>query len=421
MSHKNSANSNSFGGLSFSFRIARRYLFSKKSHNAINIISGISAAGVGVGAMALVCVLSVFNGFEVLISDMFSSFDPDLKITLTQGKTFDVNPPEFNALRKDKSVAYFTEVVEENALLRFKDKQMPATIKGVSDDFEKMTNIDSIMYDGHFILYDGGFQRAVLGIGVASILGLGAHFIDPLYIYAPKRTSKINLLRPENSFNQIGTFVSGIFSVKQLQYDDHYVLVSIGLARDLFEYDKNKVSSVELKLAKRVDKEKVQKQIQTLLGSRFQVKNRYEQQESFFKIMKIEKWITYLILCFILLIASFNIIGSLSMLIIDKKADIETLRSLGANNQLIKRIFLFEGWMISAVGAVAGISIGAIMCLLQQHFGILKLGSGYVVDAYPVVTNVLDVLLVFVTVIIMGFLAAYYPVRYIRAKDNLLD
>jgi lipoprotein-releasing system permease protein len=352
---------------------------------------------------------------------MFSSFDPDLKITLTQGKTFDVNSPEFNALRKDKSVAYFTEVVEENALLRFKDKQMPAIIKGVSNDFEKMTDIDSIMYDGHFILYDGGFQRAVPGIGVASILGLSAHFIDPLYIYAPKRTSKINLLRPENSFNQIGTYISGIFSVKQLQYDDHYVLVSIGLARDLFEYEKNKVSSVELKLAKRVDKEKVQKQIQTLLGNRFQVKNRYEQQESFFKIMKIEKWITYLILCFILLIASFNIIGSLSMLIIDKKADIETLRSLGANNQLIKRIFLFEGWMISAVGAVAGISIGAILCLLQQHFGILKLGNGYVVDAYPVVTNVIDVLLVFVTVIIMGYLAAYYPVRYIRSKENLSD
>ena len=421
MSNKNSENSNLFGGLSFSFRIARRYLFSKKSHNAINIISGISAAGVGVGAMVLVCVLSVFNGFEVLISDMFSSFDPDLKITLTQGKTFDVNSPEFNALRKDKSVAYFTEVVEENALLRFKDKQMPAIIKGVSNDFEKMTDIDSIMYDGHFILYDGGFQRAVPGIGVASILGLSAHFIDPLYIYAPKRTSKINLLRPENSFNQIGTYISGIFSVKQLQYDDHYVLVSIGLARDLFEYEKNKVSSVELKLAKRVDKEKVQKQIQTLLGNRFQVKNRYEQQESFFKIMKIEKWITYLILCFILLIASFNIIGSLSMLIIDKKADIETLRSLGANNQLIKRIFLFEGWMISAVGAVAGISIGAILCLLQQHFGILKLGNGYVVDAYPVVTNVIDVLLVFVTVIIMGYLAAYYPVRYIRSKENLSD
>jgi len=410
-----------FSGLSFSFRIARRYLFSKKSHNAINIISGISAAGVGVGAMALVCVLSVFNGFELLISDMFSSFDPDLKITLTHGKTFDVNSQELNNVRKLKSIAYFTEVVEENALLRFKDKQMPATIKGVSDDFEKMTRIDSIMYDGKFILNDGAFERAVPGVGVASILGLGAHFIDPLYIYAPKRTSKINLLRPENSFNQLGTFVSGIFSVKQLQYDDHYVIVSIKLARDLFDYEKSKVSSVELKLNDSVDHEKVQAQIKSILGDQYKVKNRYEQQESFFKIMKIEKWFTYLILCFILLIASFNIIGSLSMLIIDKKGDIETLRNLGANNQLIRRIFLFEGWLISGVGAISGIALGALLCLLQQYFGILKLGTGYVVDAYPVLTNPMDLVLVFVTVLFMGFLAAYYPVRYIRKQENISD
>jgi len=410
-----------FSGLSFSFRIAKRYLFSKKSHNAINIISGISAAGVGVGAMALVCVLSVFNGFELLISDLYSTFDPDLKITLTHGKTYDVNTPEMTNVRKMKSVAYFTEVVEENALIRFKDKQMPATIKGVSDDFEKMTRIDSIMYDGKFILNDGAFERAVPGIGVASILGLGAHFIDPLYIYAPKQTSKINLLRPEKSFNQLGTFVSGIFSVKQLQYDDHYVIVSINLARELFDYEKNKVTSVELKLVNGADAEKVQSQIQSLLGNKYQVKNRYEQQESFFKIMKIEKWFTYLILCFILLIASFNIIGSLSMLIIDKKGDIDTLRNLGANNQLIKRIFLFEGWMISGVGALSGIILGALMCLLQQYFGILKLGTGYVVDAYPVLTNPLDLLLVFVTVLIMGFVAAYYPVRYIRKQENLMD
>jgi ABC-type lipoprotein release transport system permease subunit len=277
------------------------------------------------------------------------------------------------------------------------------------------------MYDGKFILNDGAFERAVPGVGVASTLGLGAHFIDPLYIYAPKRTSKINLLRPESSFNQMGTFVSGIFSVKQLQYDDHYVIVSLKLARDLFDYEKTKVTSVELKLANGVDQEKVQKQIKSLLGDRYQVKNRYEQQESFFKIMKIEKWFTYLILCFILLIASFNIIGSLSMLIIDKKGDIETLRSLGANNQLIKRIFLFEGWLISVVGAISGIGLGALMCLLQQHFGILKLGTGYVVDAYPVLTNPMDFLLVFVTVIFMGFLAAYYPVRYIRKHENLSD
>jgi len=413
--------SSRLSGLSFSFRIAKRYLFSKKSHNAINIISGISAAGVGVGAMALVCVLSVFNGFELLISDMFSTFDPDLKITLIHGKTFDVNSPELTNVQRMKSVAYFTEVVEENALLRFKDKQMPATIKGVSDDFDKMTRIDSIMYDGKFILNDGAFERAVPGIGVASILGLGAHFIDPLYIYAPKRTSKINLLRPENSFNQMGTFVSGIFSVKQLQYDDHYVIVSIKLARELFDYEINKVTSVELKLANGVDHEKVQAQIKSLLGTNYQVKNRYEQQESFFKIMKIEKWFTYLILCFILLIASFNIIGSLSMLIIEKKGDIETLRNLGANNQLIKRIFLFEGWMISGVGAISGIVLGALMCLLQQYFGILKLGTGYVVNAYPVLTNPMDLLLVFVTVLFMGFLAAYYPVRYIRKHENLMD
>jgi len=396
-------------------------LFSKKSHNAINIISGISASGVAIGTMALVCVLSVFNGFESLISDMFSAFDPDLKITLSQGKTFDVNSPELGQVRKLKSVAYFTEVIEENALLRFKDKQMPATVKGVSPDFQKMTRIDSIMYDGKFMLYDGAFQRAVPGVGVASILGLGAQFIDPLLIYAPRRSSKINLLRPENSFNQVGTFVSGIFAVQQLQYDDHYVLVSIDLARDLFEYEKTKVTAIEIKLASGADKESVQSQIKNILGKKYQVKNRYEQQESFFKIMLIEKWITYLILCFILLIASFNIIGSLSMLIIDKKADIETLRNLGANNQLIKRIFLFEGWMISAVGALVGIGLGGMLCLLQEHFGFLKLGNGYVVDAYPVVTNFMDMVLVFVTVLVMGFLAAYYPVRYIQTKERLSE
>jgi lipoprotein-releasing system permease protein len=408
-------------GLSFSFRIARRYLFSKKSHNAINIISGISAGGVAIGTMALVCVLSVFNGFEGLITNMFSAFDPDLKITVAHGKTFDINTKEFRDLRKLNTVAFFTQVVEENALLRYKNKQMPGTIKGVSDEFERMTLIDSIMYDGSFILYDGAFNRSIPGLGVASILGVGAHFIDPLVIYAPKRSSKINLLRPETSFNQMATFVSGIFAVKQAQYDEHYVLVPIAFARDLFEYDKNTVSSVELKLKSGISPDEAQKQIQTLLGDKFKVKNRYEQQENFFRIMKIEKWITYLILCFILLIASFNIIGSLSMLIIDKSADIQTLRNLGADNQLIKRVFLFEGWMISLVGAMVGIGLGGVICLLQEHFGLLKLGDGYVVNAYPVITNMMDILLVFVTVIIMGFLAAYYPVRYIRAKQNLSE
>jgi len=414
MSGENSKITNKLRGLSFSFGIARRYLFSKKSHNAINIISGISATGVAIGTIALVVVLSVFNGFESLVGDMFSSFDPDLRITVAQGKTFDVNTPEFERVRKLKSVAVFTEIVEENALLRFKDKQMPATVKGVSDNFSSLTCIDSIILDGKFQLYDGAFERAVPGVGVAGILGLGAHFIDPLDIYAPKRTSNINLLRPEESFNQESTFVSGIFSVKQSQYDDRCVLVSIKLARALFEYEATTVSSVELKLASGVDAASTQELITKTLGDKYQVKNRFEQQESFYKIMKIEKWFTFLILCFIVLIASFNIIGSLSMLIIDKKADIQTLRSLGADNTTIKYIFLYEGWLISVVGALSGLVLGTIICLIQEHFGLVTLGAGYVVTAYPVVTNFTDSILVLITVLVMGFLAAWYPVRYLN-------
>ena len=239
MSENNSTLQENLRGLSFSFRIARRYLFSKKSHNAINIISGISAGGVAIGAMALVCVLSVFNGFESLITSMFSAFDPDLKITVVDGKTFQDNTSEFQKLRKLNTVAYYTEVVEDNALLRYKNKQMPATVKGVSESFEKMTRIDSIMYDGNFQLYDGAFQRSVLGAGVAGTLGVGALFIDPIIAYAPRRTAKVNLLRPDESFNPRPTFVSGVFAVKQAQYDEHYMLVSIDYARDLFEYDKN--------------------------------------------------------------------------------------------------------------------------------------------------------------------------------------
>lgn len=405
-----------FCRLSFSFRIARRYLFSKKSHNAINVISGISSVGVMVGTIALVFVLSIFNGFEVLFSDLFSAFDPDLKITKNEGKIFAIDTPGFEKIKSHPSVAVFTEVIEENALLKFKEKQMPALIKGVSDDFRKMTRIDSIMFDGDFVLFDGAFQRAVPGTGVAAVLGLGAHFIDPLYIYAPKRTSRINLLRPENSFNQSATFVSGIFSVQQNEYDNQYVLVSLNLARELFEYDVNSVSSVEIKLTGGADTEKSQKVIQQLLGTDFSVKNRYEQQESYFNIMKVEKWITFLILSFILLIASFNIIGSLSMLIIDKNEDITTLRNLGADSRLIKQIFLLEGWMISFVGAGVGVVIGAIISLLQEKVGIIKLGAGFIVENYPAVTQFSDIVLVFITVLLIGFFAAWYPVKYIDKK-----
>jgi len=401
-------------GLSFSLRIARRYLFSKKSHNAINIISGISALGVAIGTMALVVVLSVFNGFEGLITDMFSSFDPELRITLAEGKSFDTQQVEIKQLKKNSSVAVFTEVIEENALLRYKDKQMPATVKGVSENFVQLTDIQKLIYDGKFELFDGAFERAVPGIGVASTLGLGAHFVDPLFIYAPKRNSKINLLRPETSFNQSASFVSGIFTVQQAQYDDKLVLISLNHARELFEYDSTMVTAIELKLKSSANLSNAQSDISSILGNKYKVKNRFEQQESFFNIMKIEKWITFLILSFILLIASFNIIGSLSMLIIDKKADIATLESLGADKKLIKRIFLFEGWMISATGAALGIILGTAISLAQEFFGIIRLGNGYVVDAYPIATNATDIILIFITVLIMGFLAALYPVKYLK-------
>jgi lipoprotein-releasing system permease protein len=403
--------------LSFPMGIARRYLFSKKSHNAINIISGISAAGVCIGTLSLVCVLSVFNGFEGLIEQMFSAFDPDLRITLVKGKTFDATTEAFSKIRKHPSVVCFTEVIEENALLRYKEKQMPGTIKGVSKEFEKMTQIGSIIVEGNYQLYDGAFYRAVPGMGVANTLGLSPHFIDPLVIYAPKRNGNINLLNPQSSFTQMNTFVAGVFAVKQAVYDERMVIVSIKMARELFEYNNNTVTAIELKINQDADVKLVKQDLEKILGNQFAVKNRYEQQESFFKIMKIEKWITFLILSFILLIACFNIIGSLSMLIIDKRADIVTLRNLGATNQLIKKIFLFEGWMISVVGALAGIVLGTIICLAQEYFGIIRLGEGYVVDAYPVMTKFTDTVLVFFTVIAMGFLAAYYPVRFIESKN----
>ena len=345
----------------FAFWVAGRYLFSKKSHNAINIISAISALGVCIGTIALISVLSVFNGFEGLIQGMFSAFDPDLKISLVEGKTFNANTPEFAQVKKHKSVVHYAEVVEETALLRFSDRQMPVKVMGVSGDFQKVTDIESIMYDGLFSTRDGDFENAVIGIGVANKLGINPHLIDPLLIYAPKRTQKINIVRPETSFNQESAFTSGVFLVNQPEYDDQNVLVSLNLARTLFEYDENTVSNIQLKIKPGSNLKSVKKELQSIVGDNFKVLNKYEQQEDFFKITKIEKWITYLILCFILLIATFNIIGSLSMLILEKKEDIEILRCLGADEKLIKRLFLFEGWMISALGALAGLVLGVII------------------------------------------------------------
>lgn len=400
------------------FFIAWRYLFSKKSHNAINIVSGISAAGVCVGAAALVCVLSVLNGFNSLVEQMFSAFDPDLKITAVEGKSFRTGTEVFGKIKNHPNVACFSETIEENALVRFTDKQVPATIKGVDSVFTQLTQIDSIITSGKFTVYDGAFERCVAGVGLAHKLGLNAFFIDPVKIYAPKRSGQISLLRPERSFNESSLFIAGLFSVQQIQYDDEYMLVSLGLARALFDYEPDQVTAVELKLKNPADIAKTQKELREILGGNYNVYDRYEQQEDFFRIMKVEKWMTFLILAFILLIAVFNIIGSLSMLIIDKQKDIEILRDLGADHTLIKNIFLLEGWLISGCGAVIGIVAGVILCLLQQTFGFLRLGSNYVIEAYPVQVQASDVLLILCTVLLLGFLAAWYPTRYIQKNKQ---
>jgi ABC-type lipoprotein release transport system permease subunit len=405
--------------MNLSLRISFRYLFSKKSHNAINIISIISACGVCVGTIALVCVLSVYNGFESLIKDLFNQFDPDLKITLVEGKSFDISSSELQKVKSMDKVASFTKVLEENALIKYGEKQTPAIIKGVSDNYVNVNHIEDIMYRGTFKLKDKSYSYAVAGVGLASQLNMATNFIDPISIYAPKRTQRINMASPESSFNQQYIYLSGIFSVKQAEYDDKYLIVPIEMAQQLFEYGPNMVTAVELKIAPNVNVDKVQKEIKTILGKNYNVKNRYEQQESFYRIMRVEKWISYLILSFILLIAIFNIIGSLSMLIIEKQSDITTLRNMGASNKQIKSIFLYEGWLISVMGAFVGIVIGAALCLAQEFFGFIKLHGGdnnFIINAYPVDLHMTDLLLIFITVITMGFLAVTYPVKFIKVS-----
>ena len=408
--------------MNFSFYIAKRYLFSKKSHNAINVISGVSVCGVALATLALVCTLSVFNGFQDLVTTMFTAFDPELKITAVSGKVFDAQDDRIQSLRQMPEVEVFSESLEDNVMVQYKDRQAMAVIKGVEDNFSQLTAIDSILYGrGEMVLHDEVVAYAIPGIELVSILGTGVRFLDPLEIYAPKRGSKINVASPASSFNSDYLHSSGlVFAVNQQKYDASYILTSLKFARDLFQYD-TEVSSIELKLKEGANINKVQGRIASLLGKDFLVLNRYEQQADTYRIMEVEKLISYLFLTFILLIACFNVIGSLSMLIIDKRADVVTLRNLGANDETIKRIFLLEGCLISFLGALIGVVLGVALCLVQQEFGLISLGSGdsagaFVVDAYPVNVQLTDVLLVLLTVLVISFFSVQYPVRYLSRR-----
>lgn len=397
-------------------KIAWRYLFAKKQYNAIHIISGISAAAIGVVTAAMVCVLSIMNGFGVIVEQMFSQFDPNIRIEAVNGKSFNDSGSKFESLRQLDGIELISQRIEETALLQFEGKQMPVRLYGVDSTFATLTHIEEIITGGHYEVHDGAFDRAVLGQGLAWHIGIGAQFINPLYLYVPKRTEKVNMLRPDQAFNEEVCFIAGTFAVQQAKYDDEVMLVDIDLTRRLLEYEETEVSSLLIKVQSTSHIKHVEKEVQHLLGDKYKVLNRYEQQADFFRILRVEKLLTTLLLVFILLIASFNIIGSLSMLIIDKQSDIQTLSHLGANSSLIRRIFLFEGWLISTLGAMIGLVIGLAICLIQEHVGILKLGSGteYIISAYPVAVQAADIFLVAVVVLCLGFLAAWIPAKRIK-------
>ena len=406
--------------MNFPFYIARRYLFSKKSTNAINVISGISVVGVAIAAMALVVTLSVFNGFHDMVASFFTQLDPQIKVTPVKGKTVAADDPLLTRIRKLPQVEVATEVMEDQALAVYGDRQSMIMLKGVEDNFDKLTHIREILEgDGEYSLHAADMNYGILGMGVAYQLGVGYTYEHPLKIYAPRREGQLNMANLQEGFVEDELYSPGVlFSIKQGKYDKRYIITSIAFTRQLFD-QQGMLSSLELRLKPSSNFDKVKAEMQDIAGDRFLVQDRYEQQDDTFRIMKIEKLMAYIFLTFILVIACFNIIGSLSMLMIDKKNDVVTLRNLGASNKQIIHIFLFEGRMISAIGAIIGIAIGLLLCWLQQQYGIVRLGESegsFVVDAYPVSVHPWDIVVVFVTVIAVGFLSVWYPVHYFAKR-----
>ncbi|NDW08197.1 ABC transporter permease [Dysgonomonas sp. 520] len=404
--------------MNVSLYIAKRYLFSKKSHNAINVISMISVCGIAIATMAMVCTLSVFNGFTEIVTKTFSSFDPQLQIVPAKGKAFDPGDSLIQKATALPEIDIVSEAIEENALLRFEGRQLPVVVKGVSGQFEHLASIDSLILEGEFKLKEGDVYYGVIGAGLAMNLRVRANLVSNLEIYAPKRNVKVNLSNPATAFTTEYASIGGIFALNQQKYDEQLLLISIEQARTLFRYDRE-VTSLDIKLKNGISVDAVQKQMEEILGDNYLVKNRFQQQEDSYRMVSIEKWVTFFILAFILVIAVFNIIGSLSMLIIDKKEDIRILQNMGANNNLIVKIFMFEGWMISISGAIVGLILGLILCLLQQYFGLLKLGEtpgAFIIDAYPVQVQILDIIAVFATVCSIGVVAILYPVNSLRKR-----
>ena len=410
--------------------IAKRYLFAKKSHNVINIISYISVVGIALGAFALVAVLSVTNGFNKFIKSLYSSFDSDIRITVVEGKVFDPTTEDFQKIKSLAGIASFSEVLEDNVLIEYQpfeqindydQARAPriaiARMKGVDNSYIQTSDarklLDTMYYDGEFKLRHGSIEQTVVGRGLAEQLGLRGS-IKPLKVWIPKRGTKVSPTNPAQSMLQEYIYLAGVFNADK-NIDSRYFFTTIEFARYMLDYTVE-VSAVELRLKKGENPDKIQQQLQQMLGPYFSVKTRFQQNETLYRVMSSEKFAIYLILIFMAIIISFNIVGSLTMLMVDKKKDVETLQSMGADTNLIKRIFLYEGWFISIVGATVGVILGVIVCLIQQYFEIISMPSGFLITAYPVQIQVLDVFLVLVIVIAMGYLIARMPVSYLAKR-----
>lgn len=407
--------------MKLSLYIAKRYLFAKKSRNAINIISAISVAGVAVGTMALIIVLSVFNGLEVMVSSIFSTFDPELKVTAIEGKSFKVDSLQLVKLSEINGMAAYSVTLEENALLKFGEHQFIGTIKGVDDNYNKVSGIENSIWDGEYLLKSQtGRPFCVPGLGVAQYLGMRINFINPMFIYVPDKNASTSNLSAENSFHREFIYPSGIFQVEQ-SYDSRYVFMPLEFVRELVD-NGDGASSIDIKMDYDTNEGGVRKEIANIFGADFKIQNRFEQQELYYKVMKSERLAIFLILTLIIIIASFNIIGSLTMLIIEKEHDISVLRSLGADNQLIRKTFLLEGWMISILGVLLGLVAGFIVCWLQQTFGLVKFQSdSLLIDSYPILMKIKDFVIIPVTVLCIGYVAALYPIKYLTKKYLTTD
>ncbi len=404
--------------MSVSLFFARRYLFSKKSKNAINYITTVSVILITLVTIAMIITMSVFNGLSDVITSMFNTFDPEIKITAKTGRVFSLDSVE-NKLQQTSGIQAYTPSLEDDALFTYGDKQLIGKLKGVGESYTKTCNVDSILVAGEFVLEQNDVHYACVGQGVAHKLSVGLMFRDVLHIYAPERSKRSSFV-PTEEYNKTYAYARGVFSV-QMDIDNEYIITSLELAQDLWKYTNNEVSSIEIKAIENADIQTIVKELQQTLGDNFTIKDRESQHEFMYKVTQGEKFVTFLIITLILIIASFSIIGSLSMLIIDKQRDIAVLRSMGADSKTIKRIFILEGWFIAVLGAIIGVILGVTICAIQEYFGIVKLpgaSANFIVQAYPVKVFFSDVISILFVVLLVGFLTAYYPVRRISKSQQ---